>query len=184
MLSRAGENRVYPRARGATFDYSFPIRGNGGLSPRTRGNPHRSRRPAARRGSIPAHAGQPQPERQQRPDRRVYPRARGATSVYPFLTKYRAGLSPRTRGNPICRRRPQGRCGSIPAHAGQPGPLAPWYLPAWVYPRARGATEGRSLRFPAVFGLSPRTRGNHSNMKLGRGACGSIPAHAGQPARP
>ena len=51
-----------------------------------------------------------------------------------------------------------------------------------VYPRVCGGTPGYPFGSPAVFGLSPRVRGN----RLGQGRMlipeGSIPACAGEPA--
>ena len=79
--------RVYPRACGETA--VVPIARDravrGGLSPRMRGNPRRKCRSARTsfdgRGSIPAHAGKPNPAHHRPANRAVwvYPRACGET---------------------------------------------------------------------------------------------------------
>ena len=50
---------VYPRVCGGTIQDGTKHAGEIGLSPRVRGNPHRSRWLPERPGSIPACAGEP-----------------------------------------------------------------------------------------------------------------------------
>jgi len=93
--------RAYPRARGATFLPDGATADIQGLSPRTRGNPVEDAALCPEVGPIPAHAGQPPPSPVWRPSSGAYPRARGATLPSDAPGWFRAGLSPRTRGNQI-----------------------------------------------------------------------------------
>ena len=94
------------------------------------------------------------------------------------------GLSPRVRGNRISLVVPRDGPGSIPACAGEPS----WYpsrpRPQRVYPRVCGGTVWPRLRDRTPRGLSPRVRGNHGHRLARAGGGGSIPACAGEPARP
>ena len=132
--------RVYPRPRGATTLSELRARLMEGLSPPTRGNRRDHCAIAIRRGSIPAHAGQPATRSGRTTTTPVYPRPRGAT--------------PRESGLG------SGRGRSIPAHAGQPSTCVSELRDLGVYPRPRGATDaaGRACQRPR--GLSPPTRGN------------------------
>ena len=153
-----------------------------GLSPRERGN-HRGRhRRRARRGSIPARAGEPTPYRPT--DRRapVYPRASGGTVEDELGVGTGYGLSPRERGNLdhdpvslVVRR-------SIPARAGEPPRSAAPFPVRAVYPRASGGTSGIRRRAFCRLGLSPRERGNLAVGQRPVAYIRSIPARAGEPA--
>ena len=92
------------------------------------------------------------------------------------------GPSPLTRGNPARLVRQEPHAGSIPAHAGQPGPCASSPPVSRVYPRSRGATNNAQLSWALTEGPSPLSRGNLLRIVGGRIPVGSIPAHAGQPA--
>ena len=73
------QRSVYPRPRGGTASTRSRLRSSRGLSPPTRGNRDCDDMRESRRGSIPAHAGEPPaPARRARP-RGVYPRPRGGT---------------------------------------------------------------------------------------------------------
>ena len=77
-----------------------------GLSPRARGNRVVAVVDEARRGSIPACAGEPWKVWLTRYPNRVYPRVRGGTHEAQLPALREAGLSPRARGNPppcVCR---------------------------------------------------------------------------------
>ena len=50
-----------------------------------------------------------------------------------------------------------------------------------VYPRVRGGTAGPTKTLVAVWGLSPRARGNHTEIVIPFIIMGSIPACAGEP---
>ena len=131
---------VYPRPRGGTPrppPRSPPMRG---LSPPTRGNRRRRDGLRGRRRSIPAHAGEPNPEALDKTRARVYPRPRGGTARRRLYRDRRRGLSPPTRGNlPAQNPNPIG-IGSIPAHAGEPRAYKQGGEQRWVYPRPRGGT--------------------------------------------
>ena len=91
------------------------------------------------------------------------------------------GLSPRVRGNPRTAFRTGGRCGSIPARAGEPRRPPRDTGPGEVYPRACGGTGSPPpLPFPLI-GLSPRVRGNQPAGLSEADGAGSIPARAGEP---
>ena len=152
--------RVHPRSRGATQLYNQQMQQAQGPSPLTRGNPDCFRGGDHRRGSIPAHAGQPlrlwvlpQPIW-------VHPRSRGATASKMRLRSSRLGPSPLTRGNLVQPGAPSRRPGSIPAHAGQPPRAQSVATRPRVHPRSRGATAGATLGAAAASGPSPLTRGN------------------------
>ena len=175
---------VYPRPRGGTGGSCVWRTTASGLSPPTRGNRGREFCRRIGRGSIPAHAGEPESPAQVSRKGRVYPRPRGGTVVERRRVETNMGLSPPTRGNHdvvlgrFLRRR------SIPAHAGEPFHCARLRLRPTVYPRPRGGTLRPIRRFRCWRGLSPPTRGNHfhcARFALGRG---SIPAHAGEPRFP
>ena len=91
---------VYPRVCGGTRPGRAAGRAAPGLSPRVRGNHHRSR--FRRRGlrSIPACAGEPGRYGAAPAARRVYPRVCGGTPDEGEHGRGRRGLSPRVRGNP------------------------------------------------------------------------------------
>ncbi len=115
----------------------------------------------ARKGPIPAHAGQPAYTLKKR--------------------RFIWGPSPLTRGNRGARLQLILLAGPIPAHAGQPRWPTPWAWPARAHPRSRGATTELGELIAGTRGPSPLTRGNP--LDLGRAAPldGPIPAHAGQP---
>ena len=174
---------VYPRPRGGTRNgcgHNHPRRG---LSPPTRGN--RRRRASGRRwrGSIPAHAGEPQERLSPCPRQRVYPRPRGGTQSPDGKRGMGLGLSPPTRGNLLTMPNAKTRERSIPAHAGEPSSAGCPKSSARVYPRPRGGTQYRRRRLRRRRGLSPPTRGNPHSHRISLLSCRSIPAHAGEPNR-
>ena len=132
-------------------------------------------------GSIPAHAGEPAPDGSAGGRGEVYPRPRGGTGMQRFWRQNGHGLSPPTRGN-RCGERSSGRLSrSIPAHAGEPPPVALTAGGARVYPRPRGGTARNEERGDLADGLSPPTRGNRNDTSKIRRRSRSIPAHAGEP---
>ena len=92
-----------------------------------------------------------------------------------------AGLSPRLRGNPYWKTRPNNDGGSIPAPAGEPASSASTRLRLRVYPRACGGTDTDRYGDTLAQGLSPRLRGNRPQHVPEQGLAGSIPAPAGEP---
>ena len=71
-------------------------------------------------GSIPACAGKPLTGGKVDLLMKVYPRVCGETVIDPTAIRYRMGLSPRVRGNPLMTMIARRLCGSIPACAGKP----------------------------------------------------------------
>ena len=71
--------------------------------------------------------------------------------------------------------------GPIPACAGQPAPCITWRTSCTAYPRVCGATVLVMVFLPLKKGLSPRVRGNRSQVALYFAIFGPIPACAGQP---
>ena len=155
-----------------------------GLSPRVRGNHPFFAHLGVDAGSIPACAGEPRFSGIAVAPFWVYPRVCGGTlRCRPPLGTLR-GLSPRVRGNRRC----IANCGagqrSIPACAGEPELNEPPIIDAGVYPRVCGGTT-RSLQNRSDFlGLSPRVRGNRPGSRCRPLLLRSIPACAGEPARP
>ncbi len=91
------------------------------------------------------------------------------------------GPSPRGRGNrgdgwPIDR-----RGGAIPAWAGEPGACALLFGERRGHPRVGGGTPGGRGGGAAVWGPSPRGRGNRSRRAAHNNLPGAIPAWAGEP---
>ena len=91
------------------------------------------------------------------------------------------GLSPRVRGNRLCRPSPSSPQGSIPACAGEPSIREGKRQPEEVYPRVCGGTIGSTRRRTFVNGLSPRVRGNLAVSQPATSSRRSIPACAGEP---
>ena len=178
---RGDGGAVYPRPRGGT-ELVFPARARvSGLSPPTRGNRRPLTSRAVRKGSIPAHAGEPSAVSAPTRASTVYPRPRGGTPPFAFRGTVLGGLSPPTRGNHRLIPHGRVRLRSIPAHAGEPPARRPRCLRCRVYPRPRGGTFSRSRSLLPVSGLSPPTRGNPQLSISPVSGLGSIPAHAGEP---
>ena len=115
----------------------------------------------------------------------VYPRVCGGTLGSHSPTGRCRGLSPRVRGNPPRCSSAASRCGSIPACAGEPGPVFPGRRSRWVYPRVCGGTAPGTPSGEDGTGLSPRVRGNRPAAGRVDPIRRSIPACAGEPpARP
>ena len=92
---------VYPRPRGGASDDPRHLWPDWGLSPPTRGSPPSLVPYPIGRGSIPAHAGEPERYHAKVVTNWVYPRPRGgARSRMQSACRWR-GLSPPTRGSLI-----------------------------------------------------------------------------------
>ena len=139
--------------------------------------------PSDQHRSIPAHAGEPGESRLNPGRQGVYPRPRGGTPAAETPTQSHHGLSPPTRGNPHAEHVASDRNRSIPAHAGEPKNGCYACGMEAVYPRPRGGTRSSERRRRHDAGLSPPTRGNHLEWGNAVYRLGSIPAHAGEPAR-
>ena len=90
------------------------------------------------------------------------------------------GLSPRLRGNGITEQLTRVFQGSIPALAGERPVFCAIVCADKVYPRACGGTVAWLLAGAAMWGLSPRLRGNASLASRPGLRSGSIPALAGE----
>ena len=175
----------------------------GGLSPRVRGNQVKGGIVSGEFGSIPACAGEPPFRVDEEGISRVYPRVCGGTDANDANASSSSGLSPRVRGNLKAWQRRWGRKGSIPACAGEPrqgrpprrhgrvyprvcgGTISPPSpSPPGVYPRVCGGTATSTNQGKYVGGLSPRVRGNLQAAQRQGVRHRSIPACAGEPARP
>ena len=152
--------RVYPRVCGGTASAFLRRRRSSGLSPRVRGNRAGHPVAGARRGSIPACAGEPGKRVTLFALIEVYPRVCGGTVQWPGAPSKSDGLSPRVRGNPTGRFFWTGASGSIPACAGEPTDTTSTARPVKVYPRVCGGTDSSAPMIDRTRGLSPRVRGN------------------------
>ena len=94
------------------------------------------------------------------------------------------GLSPRVRGNPGSAGAHGALRRSIPACAGEPRRTGASSTPWRVYPRVCGGTAAHLAAVHRPRGLSPRVRGNPRWVCRSNTTIGSIPACAGEPARP
>ncbi len=152
-----------------------------GRSPPTRGS--RDARPDLRRGrgSIPAHAGEPQANRRRIGDRRVDPRPRGGAPRPHAVTPSASGRSPPTRGSRALSDSIRDWRGSIPAHAGEPDGARPLARGVGVDPRPRGGASLHAANSAHLEGRSPPTRGSQRRACALGAVEGSIPAHAGEP---
>ena len=70
------------------------------------------------------------------------------------------GLSPPTRGSHLPRPGAEAKCGSIPAHAGEPVTPSGPPVTDEVYPRPRGGAVTLACPGYRTRGLSPPTRGS------------------------
>ena len=175
---------VYPRACGGTCGKTYQRIGPAGLSPRVRGNRLMISVQYVALRSIPARAGEPLSSLANVTFVPVYPRACGGTTTLRMSQCSRMGLSPRVRGNRQDIHVHASQIRSIPARAGEPEGVRRRQQYLTVYPRACGGTEGTRDENVAVWGLSPRVRGNRSDSTISDVSVGSIPARAGEPRRP
>ena len=173
--------RVYPRTHGGTRLPGLVRDDVEGLSPHTRGNRAPPSNVHQRRGSIPAHTGEPSTCPSPASALKVYPRTHGGTLASARATGPARGLSPHTRGNRMADDRVRELRGSIPAHTGEPGRAASEAAGLRVYPRTHGGTAAGLRDQHPWPGLSPHTRGNQLDRYRHTARDGSIPAHTGEP---
>ncbi len=132
---------VYPRVGGGTSTGERLGVQDEGLSPRGRGNRADGAARTARRGSIPAWAGEPRQAAGTAGERGVYPRVGRGTSRSPTDQVEEGGLSPRGRGNHHFQGAANLLHGSIPAWAGEPRRRRGLRPSSGVYPRVGGGTQ-------------------------------------------
>ncbi len=176
------KRRVYPRPCGETEHTVRELGFRKGLSPPMRGNHRIAVYGHVEIGSIPAHAGKPAAAAGRSSRSRVY-RPCGETICWRPLRSSRMGLSPPMRGNPRDDPHVADVVGSIPAHAGKPLPGGPAPRHRRVYPRPCGETSASMVPRSVTSGLSPPMRGNRACFRNSGQRMGSIPAHAGKPAK-
>ena len=152
--------QVYPRVCGGTGGRAGRNPSPLGLSPRMRGNRPRAPRRSYWSRSIPAYAGEPSAQTDQRLQGKVYPRVCGGTRFRPASAMLAGGLSPRMRGNRAGKSTMMNAIGSIPAYAGEPPAKSTPSHSAKVYPRVCGGTNPKRPPGKSSAGLSPRMRGN------------------------
>ena len=132
------------------------------------------------RGLIPAHAGKiwPWPRPCRRPG--AHPRSRGENFVTRICLVTPLGSSPLTRGKSRASRRPPGRRGLIPAHAGKMVRFGAARGERGAHPRSRGENLGEQTYNAIKAGSSPLTRGKCLATRLAGTSTRLIPAHAGK----
>ena len=111
----------------------------------------------------------------------VYPRAYGGTVRAHRVSCDRTGLSPRVRGNLANGSVSGSGKRSIPARTGEPLWVNGTLYTIKVYPRAYGGTSYAEGVWCSECGLSPRVRGNPSNVAVTPSSERSIPARTGEP---
>ena len=178
---RSSAPSVYPRVCGGTSLPNLLGAAVGGLSPRVRGNPTCNAWPATGHRSIPACAGEPATASRGPARSWVYPRVCGGTTRSSYAMRSMGGLSPRVRGNRAVLYSGVHYAGSIPACAGEPTVCERPAMPVTVYPRVCGGTLIRTPVSRSARGLSPRVRGNLSELPALKWLGRSIPACAGEP---
>ena len=152
---------VYPRVCGGAVARHGKAIVDAGLSPRVRGSLDLRLERRLGHGSIPACAGEPEPNRTHPLSGTVYPRVCGGARWHLRQIDDGAGLSPRVRGEPPL--------------------ISSITLIPRVYPRVCGGAAIIFSGGPAPQGLSPRVRGSPAIVSYYVGHKGSIPACAGEP---
>ena len=181
--TRHGERRrgrAHPRRCGA--DRTAPGRTPvpHGSSPQVRGRLHVERHVGARRGLIPAGAGQTPDNFTSGYGQRAHPRRCGADDwALPHDTVF-PGSSPQVRGRPAAVHPSQPAPGLIPAGAGQTRCVLPAALGRTAHPRRCGADWIVIDHDGYGEGSSPQVRGRRSARSAALFALGLIPAGAGQ----
>ena len=150
---------VHPRVRGEHTLSGFPLRRDGGSSPRSRGTFRTMfRRPSVRR-FIPAFAGNIMPGPGPGFRLAVHPRVRGEHDSFRCLECQLLGSSPRSRGTLIARRGSYTKARFIPAFAGNIGIPVTTARMRSVHPRVRGEHRSPADTHTERAGSSPRSRG-------------------------
>ena len=180
-VGASGLVRVHPRVGGgAGVMCSMRARGTG-PSPRGRGSHLLPPRLPRDLGSIPAWAGEPARVFFARAPFKVHPRVGGGAERSPSRGEAREGPSPRGRGSHMGQAPAIPDVRSIPAWAGEPSTSRGDIRRSGVHPRVGGGAGGQRPDADHDEGPSPRGRGSHRNGGCHGGACGSIPAWAGEP---
>ena len=153
-----------------------------GRSPRVRGSRGSAPGRGRCRGSIPACAGEPPPQRRRTRTPRVDPRVCGGARQTDARATAKAGRSPRVRGSRPLRCLWRQDLGSIPACAGEPRYDYHYANDCRVDPRVCGGASPCRVPYQLLWGRSPRVRGSLSDPLQDAAQYRSIPACAGEPA--
>ena len=94
-------------------------------------------------------------------------------------TKFPEGPSPRVRGAALLHHGLRARVGTIPAGAGSRRSTGFGHVRLRDHPRGSGEQASGRSGFGVGLGPSPRVRGAGSDLPLGEGRVGTIPARAG-----
>ena len=180
--ARSTAFRVHPRGCGESGGGEIGSVGCRGPSPRVRGILQVDRAQAAYRGSIPAGAGNPSCRSILNAAAWVHPRGCGESEHNLTPQAAAHGPSPRVRGIHARAGLLRGLSRSIPAGAGNPSGYETRSMAGKVHPRGCGESASRSASRASSCGPSPRVRGIPGIGRARRGARGSIPAGAGNPA--
>ena len=181
--SRASPSGVHPRPRGEACWRRVSVASSSGPSPPTRGSRPDPAMATTIHRSIPAHAGKPDTEGPGNGGQGVHPRPRGEAVGPRLCVSHSSGPSPPTRGSHPGADGGELGLGSIPAHAGKPSSPRGSSQGKGVHPRPRGEALQEPSVVGALRGPSPPTRGSRTPRPCRSGPRGSIPAHAGKPAR-
>ena len=172
--------RVDPRVRGGDHRWRQGSPARVGRSPRARGRLALNAAMRIVSRSIPACAGETNPQRLKSSATKVDPRVRGGDHVMSYCRRGAGGRSPRARGRPQVSGSKINRCGSIPACAGETSSMPSAPNTIQVDPRVRGGDSRRSSPAPGARGRSPRARGRQAPRISRIFVGGSIPACAGE----
>src|SRR6266568_651288 len=176
--------RVDPRVRGGAPGMELAPAEDTGRSPRARGSLLVAVLEKGLPRSIPACAGEPSPGFARSPSPGVDPRVRGGASGVRYGRTCEYGRSPRARGSQNGGGGQRLTLGSIPACAGEPNCSAEGSRDRRADPRVRGGAPVSASFTIFSRGRSPRARGSRLHLPGLDLPAGSIPACAGEPARP
>ena len=170
---------AHPRSRG---EHSMTGRircGCWGSSPLARGTPVGYPSAPCRAGLIPARAGNTHVSCRCVFPLWAHPRSRGEHNRQKTSRTHSTGSSPLARGTrpPTTASTPP--TGLIPARAGNTEPRLVHLQVGRAHPRSRGEHQPRFSAMSASLGSSPLARGTQVGFFGGDGACGLIPARAG-----
>ena len=171
---------VHPRVCGGSWPVLVFVAALAGASPRVRGKQRLRDIRAARRGCIPACAGEAWSALSSRSPAGVHPGVCGGSAVYICGAVAGQGASPRVRGKPRYRRRRRSSRGCIPACAGEARGRRNAPQATQVHPRVCGGSDARRARLAQFLGASPRVRGKRACCWRGPASPGCIPACAGE----
>ena len=161
-LLRRRLGRDHPRVCGEHADERHHRSSDAGSSPRMRGTPWSWWCSA----SIPWD----------------HPRVCGEHGFRRFCLADMRGSSPRMRGTPKLPRGKRRQAGIIPAYAGNTKDMTNLLSVSRDHPRVCGEHMPELLLTLSLLGSSPRMRGTRIKVFAWTGACGIIPAYAGNTA--